>query len=96
MAHPDGVEVLGPVEGRFGEILTDDALGFLAELHREFEARRRELLVARDVPIQRTHAIGAISTARSRVQRAQLRSLTEPTRWQSRSSHVRRWLGKDR
>jgi malate synthase len=47
VAQPDGVEVLGPVEGRFGEILTDDALGFLAGLHREFEARRGELVAAR-------------------------------------------------
>jgi malate synthase len=47
VTHPDGVEVLGPIEGRFAEILSDDALGFLAGLHREFEARRRELLVAR-------------------------------------------------
>jgi len=30
-----------------GEILTDAALGFLAELHERFDARRRELLAAR-------------------------------------------------
>ncbi len=30
-----------------GEILTDEALGFLAELHQRFDARRRELLAAR-------------------------------------------------
>ncbi|WP_294123011.1 malate synthase A [Sphingomonas sp.] len=29
------------------DILTDEALGFLAELHRQFDARRRELLAAR-------------------------------------------------
>ena len=29
------------------EILTDGALGFIAELHERFAARRRELLVAR-------------------------------------------------
>jgi len=30
-----------------GEILSDDALGFLAELHERFDTRRRELLAAR-------------------------------------------------
>src|SRR5919202_1929892 len=42
-----GVELLGPVEGRFEEVLTEDALGFVAELHRRFDGRRRELLDAR-------------------------------------------------
>jgi malate synthase len=42
-----GVELLGPVEGRFEEVLTEEALGFVAELHRRFDARRRELLEAR-------------------------------------------------
>src|SRR5436853_6988441 len=42
-----GVEVRGPaVEGR-ERVLTDDALAFVAELHREFDPRRRELLQAR-------------------------------------------------
>jgi malate synthase len=30
-----------------GEILTDDALAFVEELHRRFDPRRRELLAAR-------------------------------------------------
>jgi malate synthase len=47
MTAPDGVEVLGPVEGRSAEILTDDALAFVAGLQREFGARRSELLEAR-------------------------------------------------
>ncbi len=42
-----GVEITAPVHDRFDEILTGDALEFLARLHREFEARRRELLEAR-------------------------------------------------
>src|SRR5439155_15043105 len=37
----------GPVDGRAGEILTPEALGFVASLHREFDARRRELLAQR-------------------------------------------------
>jgi malate synthase len=38
------VELTGSVDDRFGEILTPEALGFLATLQREFGARRRELL----------------------------------------------------
>jgi malate synthase len=47
VAFPDGVEILGPVEGRSREILTDEALAFVAGLQREFGARRTELLDAR-------------------------------------------------
>jgi malate synthase len=43
------IEVLGPVEGRATEVLTPEALDFLAGLHRRFDARRRELLAARTV-----------------------------------------------
>ena len=42
-----GLEVVGPVEGRGAEILSDDALAFVGELHRRFDGRRRELLAAR-------------------------------------------------
>ena len=42
-----GVEVRGPVEGRYAEILTPEALGLIAALHREFDGRRRELLERR-------------------------------------------------
>ena len=42
------VAITAPVHDRFDEILTDDALAFLARLHHEFEPRRRELLEARD------------------------------------------------
>ena len=44
MATAAGVEVRGPVEGRQQEILTDEAIAFVADLHRRFDARRRELL----------------------------------------------------
>jgi len=36
-----------PIEGRAAEVLTPEALAFLAELHRRFDGRRRELLAAR-------------------------------------------------
>src|SRR5687767_14279174 len=41
------VEVRAPVEGRFGEVLTPQALDFLAELQRRFNPRRKELLARR-------------------------------------------------
>src|SRR5581483_986453 len=47
MAAPEGVEVRGPLGDRFEEILTPEALGFLATLQREFGARRVELLAKR-------------------------------------------------
>src|SRR4051812_39299725 len=39
--------VLGEVTNQFAEILTPEALGFVAELHRRFEPRRKELLARR-------------------------------------------------
>src|SRR6266480_3693973 len=42
-----GVEVELPPEDRLNEVLTEDALDFVAELHRRFDGRRRELLEKR-------------------------------------------------
>ncbi len=47
VTHP--ALVLGPVEGRHGDILAPDTLTFLAELHAHFEGRRQELLRRRVV-----------------------------------------------
>jgi malate synthase len=47
LAGPAGVELTGPVNERYDEILTPDALAFLATLQREFGARRLELLARR-------------------------------------------------
>src|SRR5689334_18186210 len=44
---PNGIEVTGAVDGRRSEILTDEALEFVAGLQRRFGARRAELLAAR-------------------------------------------------
>ena len=44
VAHNQGVKVLGSVIGHQKEILSSEALEFLAELHREFNPRRLELL----------------------------------------------------
>jgi malate synthase len=43
-----GVEILAPLRPGFEEILTPEALGLVALLHRAFNARRRELLQRRD------------------------------------------------
>src|SRR3954471_24539887 len=47
MTITQGIEVRGAAHDRFDEILTPSALGFVAALHREFDARRRELLARR-------------------------------------------------
>jgi malate synthase len=43
----DGVEITGPQGDRFNEVLTPEALGLVAALHRELAGRRAELLAAR-------------------------------------------------
>src|SRR5579862_6612580 len=45
LARP--AQVTEPVEGRAADLLTPEALAFLAELHRRFGARRLQLLAAR-------------------------------------------------
>ncbi len=44
----DEVQITGEAGDRYDEVLTPPALEFLADLHRSFDARRRELLDARD------------------------------------------------
>src|SRR5262245_25064790 len=43
MTASAGVEITGPLRDRYDEVLTPDALAFLAELHRAFDGRRRDL-----------------------------------------------------
>jgi malate synthase len=43
-----GVEILGSVDQGQQEILAPEALAFVADLHRRFDGRRRELLAARE------------------------------------------------
>jgi malate synthase len=49
-------EVLGPVEGRATEVLTPEALAFVAALQRRFNAERERLLAARQERQQRLDA----------------------------------------
>ena len=43
-----GVEIAGPMADGYGEILSADAIAFLADLQRMFNRRRLELLAKRD------------------------------------------------
>ena len=47
MTETEGVQITGPAGDRYDEILTDEALGLVAELHRELGPRRAQLLAAR-------------------------------------------------
>ena len=42
-----GLEISARISSEYGQILTDEALAFLADLHREFEPERSRLLAAR-------------------------------------------------
>ena len=44
---PDGVRITAEIPPDFAEILTFEALGLVAKLHRKFEGRRRELMCKR-------------------------------------------------
>src|SRR5688572_22254067 len=44
---PQGVAISAAVTAAFAEILSPEALSFVAKLHRKFESRRQELLAAR-------------------------------------------------
>lgn len=47
MSNADVAQVVGPMHERYDEVLTPAALALLGALHREFDHRRRELLVLR-------------------------------------------------
>ena len=53
---PQGMTLSGAIQPGFEAILTPDALAFVADLHRTFEARRQELLAAR---VERTARLDA-------------------------------------
>src|SRR5262245_40894608 len=44
---PEGVAISGSITREFAQILSPEALSFVAKLHRKFEPRRQELLAAR-------------------------------------------------
>ena len=57
---PEGVQVTGPVGDRYGEVLTEQALRVVADLHRRFGARREELLANRVRVQERLSAGGTL------------------------------------
>ncbi|WP_436642832.1 malate synthase A [Microbaculum sp. FT89] len=46
-AHVAGVEIRGALKERYDEVLNDEALAFVADLHRRFDEQRRRLLKMR-------------------------------------------------
>ena len=52
----EGVQISAPVTNEYQPILSDDAMEFLAGLHREFDGRRRKLLDARAERMARINA----------------------------------------
>ena len=52
----EGLHVVAPAQGRAEEVLTPEALKFVAGLHRQFNPRREELLRAREARQQRIEA----------------------------------------
>ena len=49
----EGIEVIGPAGGDFSEVLTSDALTFVADLHRHFNTEREALLRTRAIRQER-------------------------------------------
>ncbi|MGZ8981654.1 MAG: malate synthase A, partial [Burkholderiaceae bacterium] len=56
MNLPQGVQIAAPMKSGYERILTAEALGLVAKLHRAFESRRQELLAAR---VERTKRLDA-------------------------------------
>ncbi|WP_433217959.1 malate synthase A [Dactylosporangium sp. CS-047395] len=67
MGNATGVEITGPLGDRYAEILTEEALSFLADLHRGFDARRLELLALRkerEADLQAGGSLGFLAKTR--------------------------------
>ncbi len=56
---PQGVSISGRITPEFAQILTPEAVAFVARLHRQFDARRQELL-ARRAERQKQFDVGAL------------------------------------
>ena len=65
---PNGVEITGDIGPRFGEVLTRDALGFVAKLERTFGRRRLESLqrrAERQAALDRGEALDFLAETKS-------------------------------
>jgi len=58
---PPGVEVLGEITSAVQQVLTPEALAFVAELHRRFNNRREELLAVRACKIAASKLRGPLT-----------------------------------
>src|SRR5689334_7597599 len=76
LGSADGVTIAGPPEDRYEQVLTDRALALIAQLHRSFEARRRELLDARQERYAQLAAGGTLSFL------AETKDIREDPSWQ--------------
>ena len=76
MTEIEGVQITGPAGDRYDEILTDEALGLVAALHRELGPRRAELLAARSHRQQELIDGGTLDFL------PQTRQIREDTSWQ--------------
>ncbi len=60
MGTPEGIEITGPMNDRYDEILTPQALELVALLHRELDGRRQELLAKRHQRVEELAAGGTL------------------------------------
>jgi malate synthase len=80
---PQGVAVSGQITQPFAQILTPEALAFVAKLHRQFESRRQELL-ARRAARQKEFDAGRFPDFLPMTETGASRSPARPTaRWSS-------------
>ncbi len=75
------VRVDGPMRDRYDEVLTSEALRFLADLHRRFDARRRELLALREQRYAELAAGGTLDFL------GETKDVREDESWRSPSRH---------
>ena len=75
MDTPDGIEITGPVQDRYDEILTPTALELIGRLHRELNGRRLERLAARKERTQQLASGGTLDFL------AETREIREDDSW---------------
>ncbi len=76
MTQTEGVQITGPAGERYDEVLTDEALGLVAALHRELGPRRAQLLAARSARQQELISGAMLDFL------AETRPVREDTSWQ--------------
>ena len=85
LGSADGVDRHGPPEDRYGEVLTDRALALIAQLHRSFDARRRQLLDARQERYAQLAAGGTLGFLH------ETKDIREDPSWRVADARARAW-----